>query len=198
MARKKTSHNDPTLMYVHYAYKLQTMKQAYDVSKEYRVADFVTGFKNLKTVQDTVKAKINEIINELVANGNVEPELVSYINTVKAGILTIFTSWLRYSNEGYDGYALSLAVARTMTKMLTQITSGTDLTCSEVGEFVNLIFQKLGNPRAFDVTEGNEGVCVVKVQAPLSKFSTISATGYTATLQQVLSAENPDQVIGAK
>lgn len=196
MARKRTSHNDPLLMYEHYVNKLKTMKQGYDASASYRFYDFESGFKGLRTVQNTFKQYLNQVLAEIYAQG-VTPDDFPVNGTVQLGLIKIFASWYHLSLEQMGGYQIASRLSAIATMSLSELMSATPLTCGELTELVNAVFKRWIGKEPF---EGNEedDICDVTAKELVDPIPLSAPTGIQAPLGEVLKATSPEQIISAK
>ena len=195
MAKRRTSHNDPLLMYQHYVNKLRTMSEGYNASSSYRFYDFEQGFKGLRVVQNTFKQYLSEVLNEIYKYG-VTPQDFPVNGETELGLMKIFVSWYHLSFEQMGGYQIASRLAGVATMAITEIASATPFTCGELVELVNAVFKKWINKEPFDVEE-IDGVCNVIPVDLVDPVPVSAPTGITATLASVLKATSPDQLISA-
>ena len=191
MAKKRRSVHDPMLSVIHYQEQLTKMAKAYDQSMTRRNQRAVNGFAILKQVQQTVRDYLNE------ASEAMKKPIIAQLGVEFLGIAM---AYLRASNEGFSSYALTGRVAQIATLKATGIVSGTELTCAQVGETVNGMLKKISGMSADPLTfTENDGICEATPANPMPKLSIASpSTGYTVSLNDVLKAKTPEEVLMGK
>jgi len=191
VAKKRRSVQNPELSAIHYQEQLEKMAKAYEQSASRRNQRAVTGFANLKFVQQAVKDYLNEVSETLKA---------PVIAQLAVEFLGVAMAYLKGSNEGYNSYALAGRVAQIATLRATHIIHTTTLTCAQVGEIINGMLKKISGATTdpFTFTE-EDGVCKATVANPLPKMSVASvSTGYTVSLSDILKAKTPEEVLMGK
>ena len=191
MAKKRRSVHDPTLSVIHYQEQLEKMSKAYDQSMTRRNQRAVNGFAILKQVQQTVRDYLNE------ASEAMKKPIIAQLSVEFLGIAM---AYLRASNEGFSSYALTGRVAQIATLKATGIVNGTELTCAQVGEIINGMLKKVSGMSADPLTlTENDGICEATPANPMPKLSIASpSTGYTVSLNDVLKAKTPEEVLMGK
>ena len=193
MAKGRRPSNEPLKMYENYVRKTATMGEAYNISAKYRIADFETGFKNLKYVQDMFKQYLAKALEDAVKSG-ASPEDLPYTDQTKIAMLKVFVSWLKYSNEKLGGVQIANNVAGTATMSLTEDLYGTRTSCEEVGALINAIFNMWVGVEPFDFHE-EQGACLVTPVASLPPVPVQTATGFSVPLKEIVSAKTPEEII---
>ncbi len=205
MARKRRSGATPASAVTHYLVKLDTMKDAYKAMQQLAASQFSAGQRALATVQNAVRAALAKVGMMKAEEG--EKALPPVVGQLRLELQKVGASYLRYSNEGYSGIALTYAMARTLTNVLTEIYASTNLHCDDALALAEAVLVELGalepGKSPFDVTV-EDGVCYAEPKdEPMRPFSaTASASGYGVPLPDVISAmvkgENPLSVLAGK
>ena len=188
MAKKKRSVHDPTLSTIHYQEQLEKMSKAYEKSSNRRNQRAVNGFTILKQVQQDVRNYLNEVSEALK---------MPVIAQLAVEFLGVAMSYVKGSNEGFNAYALTGKVAQTATLKATDIIHATTLTCAQVGEIINGMLKKISGATADPLrfTEDDD-ICEATVVNPLPKLSvTSTSTGFTVSVNDILKAKSPEEVL---
>ena len=191
MAKKRRSQHDPELSVIHYQEQLEKMAKAYEKSATRRNQRAVNGFAILKQVQETVRDYLNQ------ASEAMKKPIIAQLSVEFLGIAM---AYLKASNEGFSSYALTGRVAQIATLKATGIVSSTELTCAQVGEIVNGMLKKVSGMTADPLTfTENDGICEATPANPMPKLSIASpSTGYTVSLNDILKAKTPEEVLMGK
>ena len=191
MAKKRRSVHDPMLSVIHYQEQLEKMAKAYEQSATRRNQRATNGFAILKQVQETVRDYLNEASNAM------KKPIIAQLSVEFLGVAM---AYLRASNEGFSSYALTGRVAQIATLKATGIISSTELTCAQVGEIINGMLKKVSGMTEDPLTfTENDGVCEATPANPMPKLSIASpSTGYTTSLDNILKAKSPEEVLMGK
>ncbi len=190
MARKRRSVNNPELSYYHYAVALKKNATAYKNMNESMQRQFDAGTQALAEVQKTARDYLNQASNSME---------LPVIGQVSASLIRVASAWLKASNEGYNGMALTGRVSQIATMVATETYKSTSLTCDELGEIINGMLKAIGgytgqgDPLEFMV---DDEICVARPSAPMTPKAVSSASsGLSAPLEKVLTAKTPEDIV---
>jgi len=191
VAKKRRSQHDPMLSVIRYQEQLEKMAKAYEQSTTRRNQRAVNGFAILKQVQQTVRDYLNEASNAM------KKPIIAQLGVEFLGVAM---AYLKASNEDFSSYALTGRVAQIATLKATGIISSTELTCAQVGEIINGMLKKVSGMTEDPLTfTENDGVCEATPANPMPKLSIASpSTGYTVSLNDILKAKTPEEVLMGK
>ncbi len=205
MARKRRSGATSASAITHYLVKLETMNEAYKAMQPVAMAQFSTGQRALTAVQNAVKTALAKLSAMVGGEGGAVPPAV--VGQVRLELQKVGASYLRYSNEGYSGIALTYAMARTLTRVTTEMYAGTDLNCDQALALAEAVLVELGafdpGKSPFEVAEEDRVCKVTPKDEPMRPFAgTASTAGYGVPLPDVVNAmvkgENPLTVLTGK